>query len=331
MHTEHEGILVTGGAGFIGSNLLSHLMARWPKHRITVLDAMRYRLGERNVAEQVGDSSHVTLRVGSVTDPELVEELVADADVIVHLAVETANEARFLDVQLTGTKILLDAAHRLGVRRFVFQSTSDLYGITTSDDLTEDAPIRATTLYAATKLGAEGLVTAYYHTFGVPAVIVRPVSIYGPRQYPGWLISRFVALALADKPLTIMGDGLARRDWIHVDDVCRALVSVIEHPGSGVEGEVFNLGTGQEHTVKQVAEQILQAFGKPASQVRYTAARPADLPRQVSRAAKARRVLGWAPTVAFEQGLERTIDWYRRHPGWLAEQAIVDLGENGSA
>ena len=324
MRTEHNGILVTGGAGFIGSSLISHLMARWPNRRITVLDLMRYRLGERNVAEQVGDSDHVTLRIGSVTDSKLVEELVAEADVIVHLAVETDDEARFLDVQLTGTKTLLDAAHRLGVRRFIFQSTSDLYGINTSDDLTEDAPIRATTLYAATKLGAEGLVTAYYYSFGLPIVILRPVSIYGPRQYPAWLIPRFIALALADKPLTIMGDGLASRDWIHVDDVCRALLSVIEHPG--VEGEVFNLGTGREHTVRQVAEDILQTFGKPRSQICYVAARPGDLPRQVSRAAKARRVLGWAPTVSFEQGLERTIDWYSRHSDWLAEQAIVDLG-----
>jgi dTDP-glucose 4,6-dehydratase len=321
--TQPRSILITGGAGFVGSNLVGHLVRVWPECAVTVLDSMRYRLGERNLAEVSKGSSQVRVIEGSVTDRSVVDELVADAEVLVHLAVETADEERFLEVQLTGTKMLLDAARRHRVRRIVLQSTADVYGICEADDLVEDDPVRTTTLYAATKLGAEALATAYHHLYGLPVAIVRPVSIYGPRQYPGWLVSRFIALALAGEPLPIMGDGTVRRDWLHVDDVCRALLALSACDDPVVDGAVFNLGTGTERTVLEVAGQILALVGRPASQVRYLPARVGDSPRQVTRAAKARKLLGWQARVPFPDGLRDTIVWYREHRGWLAEQTLA--------
>lgn len=302
-------ILITGGAGFIGSNLIGHLVGHYPNARIRILDSLSYSLGFGNLPSNIVQNPLVELVEGSVTDEGLVRRLIKDADTIIHLAVETARQEKFIDVQMKGTYTVVEAALKAKVARFIFQSSGDVYGITNSADIKETDAVRATNLYAATKLGAEALITAYYHTYGLPAVVIRPVSIYGPRQYPEWLISKFITLALDNKPLTIMGDGSALRDWIYVDDVCRAFIAIIDCR-TDIRGEVFNIGTGVEYSVNDIARMILDNTGKPASFISYVDPRPGDFPRQITKATKARKVLGWKAQIGLQEGLKKTIQWY---------------------
>jgi dTDP-glucose 4,6-dehydratase len=320
------GFLVTGGAGFVGSALVDLLVERYPRAPITVLDALVYPMAERNISAAA--LAHPELRVvrGSVNDAELVASLLSEGDVVFHLAVEMGRPGKFIETQLGGTKTLLDVAVARKVGRFVYQSTSDIYGPNDADDITELAPVRPTQLYAATKLGAESLVIAYHHTHGLPVTVVRPVSIYGPRQYPGWLVGRFCNLAIEGAPLTIQGTGEARRDWIHVSDICHALVLASERP---VSGEVFNLGTGREWSVLEIASMILRLAGRPADALTFLPAREGDFGRQITRAAKARAMLGWSARVPFEDGLAQTFRWYRDHRDWVRVQLGRDADKLG--
>lgn len=307
------GILITGGAGFVGSALVDELLGRDPGARITILDALLYPIGDENVR---GHSGLRTVR-GSVTDAALLDTLIEEGDSIVHLAVEMARPQLFVQTQVAGTKALLDAAVRRKAAHFVYQSTCDIYGHNDSSDIDEDAPPRPTHLYAATKLGAEALVSAYHHSYGLPVTILRPVSIYGPRQYPGWLIGKFCTFAIGGKRLPVLGDGAVRRDWIHVTDVARALAAALGAPPAG---EVYNIGTGQEWSVIEIARKVLALAARSSAEVEHLEPRPGDFPRQITRARKARRKLKWEPRVAFEEGLRQTFDWYRANQPWVERQ-----------
>jgi dTDP-glucose 4,6-dehydratase len=309
--------VITGGAGFVGSNLVQHLHQQYSNPQVLVIDALLYPGAGEALLPLQSSNPNFKLIKGSVSDPDVMLANVHEGDILIHLAVETGRPAKFIETQVGGTKTVLDIALQRKVKRFIYQSTSDIYGINDSDDLTETAPVRATQIYAATKLGAEALVTAYHHTYGLPVTIVRPVSIYGPRQYPAWLISRFITRAQAGLPLPVMGTGHAKRDWIYVEDVCRALVAVAEAP---VDGEVFNIGTGKEYSVLEIAKEILRLTGRPESLLTFLPERPGDFQRQVTSAAKARQVLGWKAEVDFLDGLSRTVDWYRANQGWVATQ-----------
>lgn len=309
--------LVTGGAGFVGVNLVDQLIERYPETPITALDALVYPIAEKNFSERALAHPHFRLVRGSVGDSEAVASLLEEGDTVIHLAVEMGQPGKFIETQLGGTKSVLDAALSRRVHRFVFQSTADVYGANNSDDILEDAPVRATQLYAATKLGAEALVTAYHHTYGLPINVLRPVSIYGRKQYPGWLISRFCCLALRGEPLPITGTGAARRDWIHVDDICRALIAAGE---SEAEGEVFNLGTGREWSVLEIGRMILELAGRPSSDITFLPPREGDFGRQITRAEKAARLLGWRAAIDFEAGCAATLSWYRENRHWVDVQ-----------
>lgn len=321
-------VVVTGGAGFVGSHLVGVLARRAPDEPVVVLDALLYPASRDTAAELTAAHPNVRVVEGTVGDGEALEGLLEPGDALVHLAVEMGRPERFVETQIGGTKTALDAARHRQVRRFVYISTSDIYGNNDSDDLTESHPVRPTHLYSATKLGAEALVTAYHHTYGLPVTVLRPVSIYGPRQYPAWLVSRFATAALAGEPLPVQGTGAARRDWLYVEDVCAAVAAALDADGRA-DGEVFNLGTGCEWSVLQIAQMVLGLAGRAPDALAFQPPRPGDFGRQVTHAAKARERLGWSAAVPFAEGLRRTVEWYRAHPEWVRLQTSRDTDRLG--
>jgi dTDP-glucose 4,6-dehydratase len=314
-------VLVTGGAGFISSNLVRHLLDATP-FEVVSLDALTYAGNMENVADVMGHE-RLSFVHGDIRDPELVAEVVADVDVIVNAAAESHVEksieegaSEFVTTNVEGTQILLDAIRRTPVERFVLFSSSEVYGTADRVPMDEEHPLNPRSPYAATKAGADRLAYAYWTTYGLPIVIVRPFNTYGPYQHPEKVIPRFVTAALLDEPLTVHGDGHASRDWVYVDDIAEAIEAAITADGDGLHGEVINLATGRDMPVGQIADLVLERLGKPESLKVHTPERPGQVDRHIGSTDKAARLLGWHAKTSFEDGLERTIGWYDQNRPW---------------
>jgi dTDP-glucose 4,6-dehydratase len=314
-------ILVTGGAGFISSNLVRHLLSATP-YEVVSLDALTYAGNLDNLAEVIGHD-RLSFVHGDIRDPALVAEVVADVDVIVNAAAESHVEksilegaSEFVTTNVEGTQILLDAIRRTPVERFVVFSSSEVYGTAERTPMDEEHPLNPRSPYAATKAGADRLGYAYHVTYGLPIVVVRPFNNYGPYQHPEKLIPRFITQALSDEPLTIHGDGHASRDWLFVEDVAEAIEAVIEADLDRVAGEVINLATGRDLSVAEIADLVLDALGKPASLKTHVPERPGQVDCHVGSTDKAERLLAWRARTLFEDGLERTIAWYGENRAW---------------
>jgi len=247
-------------------------------------------------------------------------------DVIVNAAAEShveksiAEGAReFVTTNVEGTQILLDAIREAPVERFILISSSEVYGTAERAPMDEEHPLNPRSPYAATKAGADRLAYAYYVTYGLPIVIVRPFNNYGPRQHPEKVIPRFITQALRDKPLTIHGDGHASRDWLYVDDDAEAIEAVIAAPLEHVAGEVLNVATGLDIPVTDIADAVLEALGKPASLKTHVTERPGQVDRHIGSTEKIERLTGWRARTSFDDGLARTIDWYRENEAWWRE------------
>src|ERR687885_587194 len=255
-------VLVTGGAGFMPSNFIRHLLAATP-HEVISLDALTYAGNIENLSD-VMSHERLSFVHGDIRDADLVREVVAEVDVIVNAAAEShveksiAEGAReFVTTNVEGTQILLDAIRDAPVERFILFSSSEVYGTAERAPMDEEHPLNPRSPYAATKAGADRLAYAYFVTYGLPIVIVRPFNNYGPRQHPEKVIPRFITQALRDEPLTIHGDGHASRDWLYVDDDAEAIEAVIAAPLEAVAGEVLNVATGVDISVNDVAEAVL--------------------------------------------------------------------------
>ncbi len=314
--------LVTGGAGFIGSNFVHHLRRRFPDARITVLDKLTYAGNLANL-EAVKDAPGYRFVRGDICDPAVVAGAMAGADVVVNFAAEThvdrsiEDASSFVLTDTYGVYVLLEGARRIGVRRFIQISTDEVYGEIMEDAATEDSPLHARNPYAASKIGGDRLAYAYAVTHGVPAVVTRCSNNYGPFQYPEKLIPLFVTNALEDKPLPVYGSGKNTRDWIHVEDHCRALVAILE--ADDVEGETFNIAGGNERTVLEITGLILDRLKKPVSLLQHVTDRPAHDRRYAIDAARLQKKTGFKPKVEFKSGIEATIDWYvANRPWWEA-------------
>jgi dTDP-glucose 4,6-dehydratase len=314
-------ILVTGGAGFISSNMVRHLLGATPCEVIS-LDALTYAGNMDNLADAMGHERLYFVH-GDIRDPDLVREIVADVDVIVNAAAESHVEksieegaSEFVTTNVEGTQILLDAIRRTPVERFILFSSSEVYGTAERAPMDEEHPLNPRSPYAATKAGADRLAYAYAVTYGLPIVIVRPFNNYGPYQHPEKVVPRFVTHALMDEPLTVHGDGHASRDWVFVDDVARAIEAVIEADLDDVAGEVINLATGRDISVSEIADLVLDRLGKPASLKVHTPERPGQVDRHIGSTDKAERLLGWQASTSFEDGLDRTIGWYDENRAW---------------
>ncbi len=314
-------VLVTGGAGFISSNFVRHLLAETP-YEVVSLDALTYAGSIENIAD-VMSHERLSFVHGDIRDAELVRELVAGVDVIVNAAAESHVEksieegaSEFVTTNVEGTQILLDAIREAPVERFILISSSEVYGTAEYAPMDEEHPLNPRSPYAATKAGADRLAYSYYVTYGLPIVIVRPFNNYGPRQHPEKLIPRFVTQALADEPLTLHGDGHATRDWLYVDDDAEAIEAVIASDIDTLAGEVINVATGIDISVGEIADYVLEALGKPHDLKTHVPERPGQVDRHIGSTRKAERLLGWRARTSFEEGLERTVAWYRDNEAW---------------
>lgn len=317
-------ILVTGGCGFIGSNFIRLELETDPDLQIVNLDALTYAGNPENLADHA-DNPRYTFVKGSVLDRELVASLLADhkIDAIVHFAAESHVDRSILDSQpfiqtnIVGTQVLLDAARTSKVPRFVQVSTDEVYGSLPAGEglFTEDTPLAPNSPYSASKTSADLLVRAAFHTFSFPAVITRCSNNYGPYQFPEKLIPLFISNAQQDKPLPVYGTGENVRDWIHVLDHCRGVDAALR---KGVPGEVYNFGGAAEMTNLGLTKLLLKLLGKPESLIKFVTDRPGHDLRYAIDFSKAERDLGWQPQVTFQQGLTETIAWYQQNTDWTA-------------
>ena len=314
-------VLVTGGAGFISSNFIRHLLRATP-YDVVSLDALTYAGNLENLAD-VMSHERLSFVHGDIRDAELVRQVVAEVDVIVNAAAESHVEksiaeggSEFVATNVDGTRILLDAIRATPVERFILISSSEVYGTARYAPMDEEHPLNPRSPYAATKAGGDRLAYSYFTTYGLPIVIVRPFNNYGPRQHPEKVVPRFVTQALADEPLTIHGDGHATRDWLYVDDDAEAIEAIIAADLDRVAGEVVNVATGVEISVARIADLVLDALGKPASLKEHLPERPGQVDRHVGSTEKAQRLLGWTARTSFADGLEGTIAWYRDNEAW---------------
>jgi dTDP-glucose 4,6-dehydratase len=325
-------VLVTGGAGFISSAFVRHLLAA-TSYEVVSLDALTYAGNLENLADVIAHP-RLSFVHGDIRDRELVREVVSEVDVIVNAAAESHVEksieegaSEFVTTNVEGTQILLDAVRDAPVERFILISSSEVYGTAEYAPMDEEHPLNPRSPYAATKAGADRLAYSYFVTYGLPVVIVRPFNNYGPRQHPEKVVPRFIAQALSDEPLTVHGDGRASRDWLYVDDDAEAIEAIIAADIDVLAGEVVNVATGVDISVSQIADHVLDILGKPAPLKSYVDERPGQVDRHIGSIEKAERILGWRARTSFEEGLARTVDWYRENDGWwrglLQEQRSV--------
>jgi dTDP-glucose 4,6-dehydratase len=329
-------ILVTGGAGFISSNFIRHLLTATP-HDVVSLDALTYAGNVDNLSDLMGHE-RLSFVHGDIRDRSLVGEIVRNVDVIVNAAAESHVEKsiregarEFVTTNVEGTQILLDAVREDPVERFVLISSSEVYGTAEAEPMDEEHPLNPRSPYAATKAGADRLAYAYYVTYELPIVIVRPFNNYGPYQHPEKVVPRFITQALADRPLTVHGDGHASRDWLFVEDHAEGIDAVLAADLSDVAGEVVNLATGVDISVERIADLVLEQLGKPASLKAHVPERPGQVDRHIGSTEKAERLLGWTARTSFEAGLERTIAWYEQNRLWWEQSLRPEQTASGSA
>jgi dTDP-glucose 4,6-dehydratase len=314
-------ILVTGGAGFISSNVIRHLLDATP-HEVVSLDALTYAGNLENLADVLAHPRLLFVH-GDIRDADLMRELVEGVDVIVNAAAESHvaksiedGASEFVTTNVEGTQILLDAIRHTPVERFVLISSSEVYGTAEYEPMDEHHPLNPRSPYAGTKAGADRLAYSYFVTYGLPIVILRPFNNSGPRQHPEKVIPRFITQALRDEPLTIHGGGDASRDWLYVLDDAAAIEAVIDAPIDDVAGEVLNVATGVDISVGEIADTVLGVLGKPADLRVHVDERPGQVDRHIGSTGKAERLLGWRARTSFDDGLERTVAWYRDNEAW---------------
>jgi dTDP-glucose 4,6-dehydratase len=313
---------VTGGAGFIGSAFVRLLLEEQPACQITNFDALTYA-GNLDNLENLDPSRHHFFH-GNIAEPEAVlAALGDDTQVIVNFAAEShvdrsiANAAEFLRTNITGTQVLLDAARARDVKRFIQVSTDEVMGSLPENEdafFTEDSAFAPNSPYAASKAAAEHLVRAAHHTFGLDTVVTRCGNNYGPRQFPEKFLPLALSNALNDEPIPVYGDGRNVRDWIYVEDHCRAILLALEH---GKPGAVYNVGARNERRNIDVVESLLDTIGKPRSLIRFVKDRPGHDRRYAIDPSLIEAELGWQPRETWESGLQKTLEWYRENGRWL--------------
>jgi len=320
-------ILMTGGCGFIGSNFVHYFLKAHSDINIINLDKLTYAGNPDNLVTIEKDKRYTFVK-GDIADASLVEKLFKhyDFDAVVHFAAESHVDRSiigpeiFVMTNVLGTQVLLEAARKewngkYDKKRFVHVSTDEVYGDlgSTGEYFTEATPLAPNSPYSASKAGSDFLARSYYKTYGFPAIITRCSNNYGPYQYPEKLIPLMIANALDDKPLPVYGDGKNIRDWIYVEDHCIAIDNVLE---KGKSGEVYNIGGSNEWYNIDIVKKVLSILGKPESLISFVTDRPGHDRRYAIDASKIKKELGWKPSVTFEQGIEKTVQWYLENKGW---------------
>lgn len=317
-------VLLTGAAGFIGSNFLRYLFDRYPDYQFHVLDALTYAGSQTNIPPEIQRSSRFTFWYGSITNQLLVDKLMSQSHFVVHFAAEThvarsiADDSRFFETDVLGTSVLMNALVRhKQVERFVHISSSEVYGTAEYTPMDEKHPLNPQSPYGGAKAGGDRLVSSYWSTYDVPVVILRPFNNYGPFQHLEKMIPRFITSALQGQKITIHGDGSAMRDWIFVEDHCRALDRVLHMPDFyKVRNEVINIGSGHAMANIDIAELILSHLGLPLTYMRFIGDRPGQVVYHEAAVHKAQSLLGWHATTSLRDGLIETIEWYEQNQDW---------------
>ncbi|HEX7401147.1 MAG TPA: dTDP-glucose 4,6-dehydratase [candidate division Zixibacteria bacterium] len=313
-------ILVTGGAGFIGSNFIRYLLQKHPQYHVVNLDKLTYA-GNLDNLSGIEDHSHYRFVKGDICDLDLVEGLLKEgADAILHFAAESHVDRSIYDpgifvrTNVMGTQVLLESARKFKIGRYLQVSTDEVYGSWGEEGSAEEtSPLLPNSPYAASKASADLLVRSYFETYRLPAIICRCTNNYGPYQFPEKLIPLFITNALFDQSLPLYGDGLYVRDWIHVEDHCRALDLILH---GGKVGEIYNVSGGNETTNLRITDLILQKMNKPPSLVKHVKDRPAHDRRYSLNCSKIKTELGWRPEIPFEEGITNTVEWYSSNQNW---------------
>lgn len=309
--------LVTGGAGFIGSNYIRYLFSHEPESVVTNLDSLTYAGVKSTVDEldQLGDHRHVH---GDIRDVELVDKVMAGQDVVVHFAAEShvdrsiEGPAVFLETNVVGTGVLVDAARRHGIPRFIHVSTDEVYGSVDIGFATEEAKLHPSSPYSSSKAGSDLLALSFFHTYGYPVIVTRCTNNFGPYQFPEKVIPLFVTNLLDGEKVPLYGEGRNERDWLYVEDHCSALHLLVD---DGQPGEIYNIGASAQLSNFELTQRILELLGKDESYVERVPDRLGHDLRYAVDSSKIRG-LGWAPSSSLEARLEDTVDWYRRREDW---------------
>jgi dTDP-glucose 4,6-dehydratase len=313
-------IFVTGGAGFIGSNFIRYVLSLGKDYQIVNYDNLTYAGNLANL-ESVADNPNYLFVRGDICDAAAVEEAMRGCTAVVHFAAESHVDrsiyepAPVIATNVTGTFFMLQVARNLHIERFVHISTDEVYGdMPPGAFATEDSPLQPSSPYSASKAGSDLLVRSYVRTYGFPAVITRSSNNYGPYQFPEKFLPLMITNAFDDKPLPIYGDGKQQRDWLHVEDNCRGVLAVLER---GTIGEVYNIGGTDVEENLTIVRKVLQFIGKPESLLTPVKDRPGHDRRYALRCEKMEKELGWKPEILLEEGLRRTIEWYKTNSKWM--------------
>lgn len=320
-------ILVTGGAGFIGSGFTHYIYNKYPEYSIIVLDALTYAGNVENLPVKIWqdlDNPRFQFWYGNILNGELVDTLVAQSDYVVHFAAESHvtrsiyDNRNFFETDVLGTQTVANSVckYKDTVQRFIHISTSEVYGTALTPDMDEEHPLNPMSPYAAAKAGADRLVYSYWATYRIPSVIIRPFNNYGPRQHLEKVIPRFITSVILGEKLRVHGDGSSARDFVHVDDTCRAIDLVLHAPEEKVCGEVFNVGSGVDHTILSIAHDITGLMCDNKKCYINVGDRPGQVMRHTADASKIQDVLGWRPEISWQVGLARTIKWYVDNEKW---------------
>lgn len=316
-------VLVTGGAGFIGSNFIRYYLTAHPDAEIVNYDKLTYAGNLQNLADIESLPNYRFVR-GDICEASNVERALADgADAIVHFAAEShvdrsiAGAREFVRTNVEGTWVMLEAARKIKIQRFLHVSTDEVYGsMSPNETATEDSALAPNSPYAASKAASDLMARSYVQTHKVPSVITRCTNNYGPYQFPEKLIPLMISNALAGKKLPVYGDGLNERDWIFVEDHCRALDAVLQ---KGRVGEIYNIGSGRPVPNIGIVRKLLELLSAPEGLIEFVQDRPGHDRRYALDDSKIRNELGWQPQVDFEAGLQHTVDWYRSHGEWMRQ------------
>ena len=323
-------VLITGGAGFIGSNFARYLYARYPDYRMIVLDALTYAGSVENLPVNINEHNgeRLSFWYGNVKNGELVDTLVSQSDIVVHFAAETHvtrsiyDNYIFFETDVLGTQTIANAVlkYKDKVERFIHISTSEVYGTAVREAMDEDHPLMPMSPYASAKTGADRLVESYWATYEQPVTIIRPFNNYGPYQHLEKAIPRFITSCILNEPIRVHGDGGAARDFVFVEDLCRAIDSIVHADLNVVKGEVFNVASGMHRSILSIAQDIVRMMGKDESIIQFVGDRPGQVFRHTGDIRKIQRILDWQPSVTWRDGLEKTIAWYKENRKWWEKQ-----------
>src|SRR3989338_3089520 len=323
-------ILVTGGAGFIGSNFVRYICTKYPRYKLIVLDALTYAGNTESLPldnKEINDG-RLSFWHGNVRNAELVDMLVSQSDIVVHFAAETHvtrsiyDNLHFFETDVLGTQTIANAVlqYKNKIERFIHISTSEVYGTAQEDSMRETHPLMPMSPYASAKAGADRLVYSYWATYDIPAVIIRPFNTYGYYQHLEKAIPRFITSCILNEPLRVHGDGSASRDYIVVEDVCAAIDKIVQADIKKMSGEVFNVASGKHRSMLSIAKEVVRIMGKRESLITLVGERPGQVFRHTASIAKIKKMFDWEPKVEWEDGLRKTVKWYEENRDWWNKQ-----------